>query len=115
MGVKAYMKTIRETSQPREIERKVFARITHELASAENDGPVPSAALRESLVKNQELWSIIRADVASPENNLPEDVRGQLLNLSYFVDRHTWGVLKGEKDVQALVDINKTIMKGLGL
>ena len=62
---------------------------------------------------NYFLWSELAADLASPGNELPEQLKGQLLSLAMFSIRHGNRVLAGHGDVSALIDINLNIMKGL--
>jgi len=113
MSVAAYKKTIRTTETPRDMERKVFNKITGGLERHAEDGPF-SMELKDYLEQNQKLWMTLRGDIMHPENALPAELKGSLFNLSLWVDRHTISVLKGEGSVQPLIEVNRNIMAGLG-
>jgi flagellar biosynthesis activator protein FlaF len=53
------------------------------------------------------------ADLAHDGNVLPTALKAQLIRLGHFVRQFTVGVLKGEGDVQALIDVNNAILEGL--
>jgi flagellar biosynthesis activator protein FlaF len=72
-----------------------------------------AAGLREVLSENVRLWSALKADLISPGNALPADLRGGLVNLAAFVERHTGAVLGGEGKVAALIDVNRPVIAAL--
>lgn len=113
MSVAAYKKTIRTTETPRDMERKVFTKITGGLERHAKDGPL-SPELKDYLEQNQKLWLTLRGDIMHPENGLPNELKAGLFNLSLWVDRQTIAVLKGDEPVQPLIDINRSIIAGLG-
>ena len=96
---------------PREVEYELFARVTRALQAASPTGSGPMGA--QAIVDNSHLWTELAADLASPENALPDELKGQLLSLAMFSIRYGNGVLAGRGNVSALVDINLSIMKGL--
>lgn len=111
----AYKQTLRETDDPRAMERRVFAQITGELEAADA-APRGAERMRKligALERNQDLWGKILFDLADPANELSESLRAQLISLSLFVDRHTGAVLAGKAEVAPLVRLNRSIMLGL--
>ena len=62
---------------------------------------------------NRRLWATLADDCSHPGNTLPEATRAQIISLSLFVHRHTSQVMRGESDIDTLIDINRTIMQGL--
>lgn len=123
MSVSAYKKTMRETETPRSIERRIFSRITAELSKnvtafdeAESETArrlILTGSLQPALVENTRLWNALRADLGHPDNQLPDELRAQLISLALFVDRQTTAVLGGTGKLAALVAINKAIIEGL--
>lgn len=111
----AYKQTLRETDDPRAMERRVFAQITGELEAADQiaSGPERTAKLCEALSRNQDLWGRILFDLADDKNQLPQALRAQLISFALFVDRYTGEVLAHQKSVEPLVDLNRRIMLGL--
>ena len=54
------------------------------------------------------------SDCAAPENQLPITLRGQIISLAMWVARYSSEVLREGADVEPLIDINRTMMEGLG-
>lgn len=111
----AYKQTLRETDDPRAMERRVFGQITAELeaAAALTDGPARLKALSEAVGRNQKLWMTVFFDVSDPGNQLPKALRAQLISFAMFVDRHSAGVLANRADVRPLIELNRRIIFGL--
>ncbi|WP_374434190.1 flagellar biosynthesis regulator FlaF [Tabrizicola sp.] len=123
MSLSAYRRTLGQTETPRQIERRIMLRITADLSAhadrfdgttnrAERLGLL-AAGLRDALSDNLRLWSALKADLISPGNALPRDLRGSLVNLAAFVERHTGLVLGGDGKVAALVDVNRPVIAAL--
>ncbi|MEM6747956.1 MAG: flagellar biosynthesis regulator FlaF [Pseudomonadota bacterium] len=110
----AYKKTITETEEPRELERKVFLQINGELerAAKAKNFPLSGEAL-DALSRNQKLWGELMFDCAYKDNPLPAQLKAGIISLAIFVDRHTPLVISGEKAIEPLLDINRSIIRGL--
>ena len=94
-------------------EYDAFAQITSRMKSAHARGKPAFADLANALHDNRRLWILLAADVADPDNGLPQTLRAQIFFLAEFSLQHTDKVLAGSADIDALVDINTTIMRGL--
>ncbi|MFT6676404.1 MAG: flagellar protein FlaF [Sulfitobacter sp.] len=124
MSVAAYKRTISHTEAPRQIERRILAQVTSELEqqfaafdqAEENLERLQILAdgLRHVLWKNQQVWATFKMDLMEKENNLTPDLRAALVSLAIWVEKHTQGVLSGDRKVKPLVDINRNIIDGLG-
>lgn len=124
MSIAAYKTTIRESETPRQIERRVLSRVTGRLAarataydqaaSKLDRGTLLAEGLRDDLATNQKFWSELQFDLAQPGNALPAELRAGLISLAIFVDRQTSAVIGGNAGVGALVEINRSIVAGLG-
>lgn len=97
----------------RAAEYDVIARITSRLKQALSGGALSFPALVVALNENRQLWTEFAADVATPGNDLPKQLKLQLLNLAHFTITHTAAVLEGRASAEVLVDINTAIMRGL--
>lgn len=97
---------------PRTTEYELFSRITSQLKSAAAD-TAKFPALAAALHANRRLWTTLAADVAEPDNGLPEQLRAQLFYLAQFTREHTSKVLAGRETADALVEVNTAIMRGL--
>ncbi len=112
MSIAAYQQTMAECEDPRRIEYLVFLRITLDL-EAHREAGWRSGPLKDALWRNLELWNTLRADLLEEGNALPEALRAGLVSLSFTVERRTRAVLRGEADAGLLVDVNRSVMKGL--
>ena len=114
MSVQAYQRAAQKAESPRQTEYRAFALATRTL--------IESAALpqheigkrAEALAKNRQLWSLLASDCATTGNSLPQDLRAQIISLSLFVDRYSSQVLRENAPVDVLIEINRTVMQGLG-
>lgn len=99
----------------RQTEYRAFAEATRRLCAAEAAAEETGgfAALAEALHDNLRLWTILAADVASEENELPAQLRARIFYLSEFTRVHSAKVLAGDAELRPLIDINTAVMKGL--
>ena len=73
------------------------------------------AALLAAVRFNWRLWTIFQTDLIDQNCTLPSEVRGNLLGLANFIDRHIAGILANPdpRQVDVLVNINRQIGEGL--
>ncbi|MCF3974236.1 flagellar biosynthesis regulator FlaF [Paracoccus salsus] len=95
----------------RDAEYDVISRVTRLLRQSDRAGG--SAESIMAVHKNNELWTLLAADLAEPGNALPEDMKAGLLSLAGFALRHGHSVLAGQGTTDVLIEINMSIMKGL--
>ncbi|RNF34661.1 flagellar biosynthesis regulator FlaF [Paracoccus methylarcula] len=95
----------------RDTEYAMLSRVTSMLRRASASGDIRVQI--EAVGKNNQLWTILAADLASEGNALPDDLRARLLSLASFSLRHGHAVLVRKATVNALIDVNMSIMKGL--
>ncbi len=117
----AYRKTSRLALSPRAAEARAFtkaARFLYQAGQARTgqggknfNYDAYAAALRF----NQNLWTLIQADLGRDKGRLPAKLRRDILNLSLFVDKQTIKALSDPKAeyLGALVEIDRTIARGL--
>ncbi|WP_246036048.1 flagellar biosynthesis regulator FlaF [Aliishimia ponticola] len=111
MAHRAYASTAETVRTPRSVEFQVIARITHRLKSAIQSKD--RRKLIEAMHENRLLWNTLAADVASPQNGLPDDLKARIFYLAEFTVQHTRKVLKNEDNAVALLEINAAILGGL--
>lgn len=115
-----------ELRDPRGLEYELLARATSALRNAEDgrqgaeqgDGQgggreAGFPALVAAVDRNLRLWSALAADLASPENALPPELRARLFYLYEFTAQHSRSILDGNGSASVLVDINTAVMRGL--
>lgn len=112
MSIQAYQRAVTQGDSPRELEYRAFGQVTAALARAKAErhelGP-----LAEVLDANRRLWSILSADCAVPENQLPLALRAQIISLALWVAKYSSLVLREGAEIDPLIDINRTMMEGL--
>jgi len=112
----AYAPASAATHTPRDVEYHAFAYVTGLLAAARDvaeGAPGRVARLAEAMYENVRLWMALAADAASDGNQLPVELRAQVIGLANFSRSHMSRVLAGAESVDALIEVNMAVMKGL--
>ncbi len=112
MSLQAYQRTLNTTEDPRNTEYRLFAEITRQMMAAGQNG-TRDAALVEAVDRNRRLWIALATDCADDNNRLPPETRAAIISLSIWVQKYSREVTRGGEDLEALIDVNRTIMKGL--
>lgn len=95
-------------------EYALFTQVTQRLKAAALKGPSHYNELVRALHDNRMMWVTLAADVADRENELSKELRARIFFLAEFTKSHTSKVIGGRASVQALIDVNASIMRGLG-
>ena len=69
----------------------------------------------EAVRVNWRLWTILQAELLDPQCQLPDELRGNVLSLAQFIDKHTVDIIaepKPEK-LDVLIAINRELAGGL--
>lgn len=109
----AYATSSRNIGTQKSNEYSVVQHITRRLRQAASTEKEDYSSFAKAIALNRKLWRAFGMDVAVPENPLPRDLKAQIFYLSEFVEIHSRKVLKGEEDIEALIEINEMIMDGL--
>lgn len=110
---KAYAPAQTHLRSSKSIEYQAFSDIIGRLKTASQPPNESFKDLVSALHDNRQLWIILAADVADPDNELPQQLRAQIFYLAEFTQLHTGRVMRGEADAEALIDINTAILRGL--
>jgi len=115
----AYKRTIRQTATPRDVEYRLLAQVTAALIKAKDlhagsdRDPRRMAQIMDALNWNNQVWDAFVEDVGTEGNMLPRELRAAIVSLGIWVTRETGMVAGGEGDIEALIAVNKAIMRGL--
>lgn len=109
----AYARREAPTRSLRSIEYDLIAQTTQRLRVAWNHRAEDFPGFVQALDDNQRLWRTLAADVALPENGLPDALRARLFYLYEFTVSHSRAVVESGASVEVLTDINTTVMRGL--
>ncbi len=112
--VAAYQQQQKRNLTPREVEAMAFTKaalLLEEAKSKSRDVEEYSKALRF----NHLLWTIIQADLTDPANQLPDEIKANVMSLSIFVDKQTTKSLRSSdpKELDILITINRNLAAGL--
>lgn len=105
---------VRQTapSFAREQERKAFD-TGIALMEAAKSSQQPAEAI-EAIRHVQTLWGYLIKDLSDPSNELPDDLKGNLVSIGLWVLKETDSILAGKsQNWDALIDINRTVREGL--
>lgn len=112
MSLATYQRVRSIAETPRATEYRLVGEITGEMIAAWGRG-LRGPALMPTLHRNREMWGAFSAACGTPGNGLPDGVRASIISLALWVDRFTSDVVSGRETIDALVEVNKSILEGL--
>lgn len=109
-----YRQPAQQGGSPRETEGRALMEAARRLSVAK-DNPGDRTALVDTVRLNWRLWTIFQSDLSEPDNDLPPELRNNMLTLCNFVDKHTVEILSNPtpKALEVLININRNIASGL--
>jgi flagellar biosynthesis activator protein FlaF len=113
MARTAYSSAAAPIRTPRDTEYGAFMRVTQQLKAASEQQNKDYAAFVRALYDNRKLWTILAKDVADDDNGLSRDLRAHIFYLAEFTQLHSSKILGKTATVDALIEINTAIMRGL--
>src|SRR5215813_7254353 len=99
MSIQAYQRAATQADSPRELEYRAFGQVTAGLVRMKDTPEREPAALAEVLDANRKLWNVLSADCSAPGNQLPMNLRAQIISLSLWVSRYSSDVLASGADM----------------
>jgi len=112
MAVTAYQKAQRASENPRNAEYRLFGQVTGALMDAQSAG-AKGTSLIDAIDWNRRMWSTLAVDCLNDGNQLPRELRAQIISLSLWVTKYSSQVMQEGASLEPLIDINRTIMQGL--
>ena len=112
MTHKAYQNTQAITEDPRATEYRLFGLVTGALIDAQKKH-VSGGPLAEAVDWNRKLWRTLASDCLDDRNQLPKEVRAQIVSLSLLVTKYSKQVTRTGTPMDPLIQVNRTIMQGL--
>jgi len=108
----AYSASATPVRTQRGTEYAAFQKVTAQLNQARRDD-APMTDRAAALHDNRKLWTILASDLADSDNGLPQALRAQLFYLAEFSLLQSRKGLDDVAALDALVDINTAVMRGL--
>ena len=109
-----YAEVLDETPQgARQRERQAIERSIELLQAADQAGPQSREAV-EALLFARKLWSVLIEDLAKSENDLPEQLRADLISIGLWVMREAEQIrLEKSNNFKGIIEVSATIRDGL--
>ena len=110
----SYAEVLDETPQgARQRERQAIDRSIELLRAAEKAG-VQSREAVEALLFARKLWSILIEDLAKQENDLPQQLRADLISIGLWVMHEAEQIrLEKSDNFKGIIEVSQTIRDGL--
>lgn len=104
--------TTPEPGNPARTEAWALLESARELSHAKTG---PSERFLAALRRNWRLWTIFQASLLDPQCTVPADIRGNLIGLANFIDKHSAELLAkpDPRLIDVLININVQIGEGL--
>lgn len=97
----------------REREKELLQRSIDLLAEAQKQG-VNSTAASEAILFVGRLWSSLLEDLANSDNQLPDELRANLISVGIWILKEAEAIRQGESDsFEGLIDISQIIRDGI--
>jgi flagellar biosynthesis activator protein FlaF len=112
MTLRAYQRAQAAAETPRSAEYRLFGQVTSALIDAQSSG-AKGTPLVDAIDWNRRLWSTLAVDCLDEGNNLPKELRAQIVSLSLWVNKYSSEVMRDGVTLAPLIDVNRTIMQGL--
>ncbi|HXI87710.1 MAG TPA: flagellar biosynthesis regulator FlaF [Parvularculaceae bacterium] len=112
LAADVYRQSADSVATAKSAEYQVFARVTARLVAIRGKRR-PFGKYAEALYDNVRMWTALAADVSTAGNKLPPELRSKIFYLFEFTRAHSEKVLHGGASIDALIDINTLVMRGL--
>jgi flagellar biosynthesis activator protein FlaF len=115
MSLQRYKATQTATETPRQTEYRLFGQVTRALVAARDAGDTARGTpdWHKALLWNRRLWLALQGDLAADGNGLPDELKARLISVAIWVDKHSRKVMKGEGEINPLIEVNRQVMGGL--
>lgn len=111
MSISSYQQRAATQETPQSLELRAFGFVTQGLRQA-STSPDPTARIR-ALHRNHQLWLTLVSDLATPENPLPDELKGRLITLGMWSMRYSLRAMEEDIPVDPLIDVNTEIAGGI--
>ncbi|MBS0248513.1 MAG: flagellar biosynthesis regulator FlaF [Proteobacteria bacterium] len=114
-AAQAYGAVARKVATPRETEADKLLFAAQQLTTIRDAWDARKVELPAALLNNRKLWSIFMADVTSPDNPLPRELRQNIANIGIFVMKQTVSIMDDPQPEKlgTLININRELAAGL--
>ncbi len=115
--LEAYKTVDKTTMSGRETEARVLTQAALKLKDCQDNWSAKDKdeKLDEALKYTQRIWSIFQGELSNEDNQLPRQLRINLLRLSSFIDKRIFETMSypSPEKLTAVININQNIAAGL--
>ena len=116
-SLNSYQKVEQTTISGRETEARVLTKAAVMLKYCHDNWNAADRRekLHEALSYNQRVWSLIQGDLMDGNNQLPKNIKENILSLSVLVDKRIFNVMAypDPEKLNIIIDINLNLAAGL--
>jgi len=113
MSLSAYQRARTLVETPRATEQRLIREVTAALIEARDQG-YRGGRLMDALHWNREMWDAFASACGAPGNGLPDTLRASIISIALWVNRHASEVVKGRESIDELIEVNRSLLDGLG-
>ncbi len=112
-AARGYSKNGENIKDFRTQEYDVILGVTRELKKVQSNADSTFNDVVSVVHKNEKLWNAIGSQVAEEANALPLNLKASLFSIARFVSAHSTEVLKRNADLDVLLELNVSVLRGL--
>jgi flagellar protein FlaF len=111
----AYRSVAKEIASPRDLEASLLLKAAAQLQAVSDSWERDKSAMIAALTYNRKLWTVFLGSIASPDNQLPAEIRQNVTNLGVFIMNQTMSVMANPRReaLASLININRELAAGL--
>jgi len=115
--MKAYQKTAQTGTSQRQLEATLLMKSATRLKMVQDNWEKDQSDLDAALGYNRTLWTVLSTAATETDSPLPPDLKRNIALIAIFIFNRSLDLIIDPKasDLDALIDINRTIAQGLSI
>jgi flagellar biosynthesis activator protein FlaF len=111
----AYQKTAQSGTNQRQLEATLLMKAATRLKAVQENWDTDRSDLDAAVIYNRKLWTILASSATEADSELPPDLKRNIAMIAIFIFNRSLDLIVDPKasDLDALIDINRTIATGL--
>jgi len=113
----AYQKTAQTGTSQRQLEATLLMKAASRLKAVRDQWETHQNDLEHALTYNRKLWTILSTAATEHDSQLPQDLKRNIALIAIFIFNRSLDLQIDPKasDLDALIDINRSIAQGLSV
>lgn len=116
-AMNAYQKTAQTGTSQRQLEATLLMKAASRLKAVRDQWETHQNDLEPALTYNRKLWTILSTAATEHDSQLPQDLKRNIALIAIFIFNRSLDLQIDPKasDLDALIDINRSIAQGLSV